>query len=74
LYGRTAPELPPYIKVDNEEEYKLKEILAIKYWYSTLQYCVKYKRYLAERGEWLLAENLNHAQDIINEFHLSHPN
>jgi hypothetical protein len=71
--GRTAPEPPPPIEIDGEEEYELEEILQSEYRYGTLQLCVKYKRYLAEQSEWLPAENLAHAQDMVREFHASYP-
>jgi hypothetical protein len=72
--GRMAPEPPSTIEIDSEEEYKLEEILQSEYKYGILRYRVKYKRYSAEQSEWLPAENLVHAQDMVHEFHISHPN
>ncbi len=72
--GRRAPEPPPPIDVDGEEEYKLEEILKSAYRYNAFCYCVKYRGYSAEESEWLPAENLAHAQDMVREFHSQHPN
>ncbi len=72
--GRRAPEPPPPIDVDSEEEYELEEILQSAYRYNAFCYRVKYKGYSAEKSEWLPAENLAHAQDMVHEFHSQHPN
>ncbi len=72
--GPTAPEPPLPFDIDGEEEYELELILQSEYRYGTLRYCIKYKGYFAEQSEWLLAENLAHAQDMVREFHASHPN
>ncbi len=72
--GRRAPEPPPPIEVDSEEEYELEEILQSAYRYNAFCYRVKYKGYSAEESEWLPAENLAHAQDMVREFHSQHPN
>ncbi len=72
--GWRAPESPPPIEVDGEEEYKLEEILQSAYRYNALCYRVEHKGYSAEESEWLPAEKLVHAQDMVGEFHSQHPN
>jgi predicted phosphatase len=62
---RTVPKLLPHIEVDGKEEYKLNEILQSEYRYSSLRYCMKYKGYSADHCQWLLAENLTHAHDMV---------
>jgi hypothetical protein len=71
---RRAPEPPPPIEVDGEEEYELEEILQSVYRYNAFCYRVKYKGYSAEESEWLPAENLAHVQDTVCEFHSQHLN
>jgi hypothetical protein len=71
---RTAPEPPPPIELDSKEEYELGAILPNGYRHGVFRYLVKYKEYGPEESEWLLAENLANAQDMVREFHLSHPN
>jgi hypothetical protein len=70
--GLTALEPPPPIEIDGEEEYELEDILQSEYRYGTLQDRMKYKRYSAEQSEWLPAENLAHAQDMVHELHALH--
>jgi hypothetical protein len=72
--GRSTSELPPPIEVASEEEYKLKEILQSAYRYNAFCYRVKYKGYSAEESEWLPAENLANAPDMVREFHAAQPN
>ncbi len=72
--GRSAPEPPPPIEVAGEEEYELEEILQSTYRYNTFCYRVKYKGYSAEESEWLPAENLENAPNMVREFHVAHPN
>ncbi len=71
--GRTA-EPPPPIELDGQEEYELEAILQSGYRRGVFCYLVKYKGYGPEESEWLPAENLANAQDMVREFHLSHPN
>jgi hypothetical protein len=35
---------------------------------------MKYEGYLVEQSKWLPAENIVHAQNMVGEFHASHPN
>jgi hypothetical protein len=72
--GRTAPELPPPIDLDGHEEYELEVIPQSGYRCGVFRYLVKYKEYGLEESEWLPAENLANPQDMVREFHLSHPN
>jgi hypothetical protein len=72
--GRCAPEPPPPIEVDSEEEYELEEILQSAYRYNSFCYRVKYKEYSAEESEWLPAENLRDAPDMVWRFHETHLN
>ena len=71
---RSAPEPPPPIEVDGEEEYELEEILQSAYRYNSFCYRVKYKGYSAEESEWLPAENLRNAPYMVRRFHEAHPN
>ncbi len=72
--GRTAPKPPPPIELDSQEEYELEAILQSGYRRGVFRYLVKYKGYGPEESEWLPAKNLANAQDMVRDFHLSHPN
>jgi hypothetical protein len=65
--------LPPIETVD-EEEYELEQIPLSEYRYGTLCYCMKYKEYSAEQSKWLLAEYLEHAQDMVRKYYALDPN
>jgi hypothetical protein len=69
-----VPEPSPSIEIDGKEEYELEDIRQSEYRFNTLHYCVKYKGYSAEQSEWLLAENIAHAQDMVCKFHTAHTN
>ncbi len=72
--GRCAPEPPPPIEVDGEEEYELEDILQSVYRYNSFCYRVQYKGYSEEESEWLPAENLRNMPDMVRRFHETHPN
>ncbi len=62
------------IEIDNEEEYKLEEILKSKDSHVTLCYRMKYKGYSVKQSKWLPAENFAHEQDMVHKFHAFHQN
>jgi hypothetical protein len=70
----SAPKPPPPIEVDGEEECELEEILQSAYCYNSFCYQVKYKGYSAEESEWLPAENLRNAPNMVQRFYETHPN
>jgi hypothetical protein len=53
--GRSTPEPPPPVEVDDKEKYELEEILQGAYQYNAFCYWVKYKGYLAEESKGLPA-------------------
>ncbi len=71
---RTAPELPLFIELDVQDEYELDAMLESGYRCRVFCYLVKYKGYGPEVSRWLPAKNLANAQEMVREFHLSHPN
>ncbi len=72
--GHTAPEPPPPIEADSQEEYELEAILHSGYRREVFRYLVKYKGYGLDESKWLPAENLANTQDMVCKFHLSHLN
>ncbi len=70
----SAPESPPPIEVNGKEEYELKKILQSAYCYNPFCYRVKYKGYSAEKSEWLPAENLRNAPNMVWRFYKTYPN
>ena len=69
---RDFPEPPPAI-VDGEEEYEIEEIIDSRWWHNHLQYLVHYAGYSQAHDEWLFAEDLDNARELIQEFHAKNP-
>ncbi len=70
--GRTL-QPPPLIKVDNEDQAKIEEVLDNRMHYEKLQYLVKWLGYLVSNNEWILAGNLSVAEGYVIEFHQNYP-
>lgn len=73
-----VPEPPPPIEIDEEEEYEIESIVDSRIRLRRkcpLQYCVRWLGYEGhpDEFEWLPATELIHAQELIQEFHLAHP-
>ncbi len=68
-----AAEPPPPMEVEGAAEYEVEEILRSGYRCDVFRYHVKWKGYLADKAEWLPDSCLEHAQDLVREFHVSHP-
>lgn len=73
------PPPPGPVKVDNEEEYKVEDVLDSR-WVGVgrgrkkrLEYNISFIEYGPESNEWLPEENLEHAPKKIEEFHCQHP-
>jgi hypothetical protein len=60
--------------VAGKEEYEVEKILQSAYKYYALCYRVKYRESSEKESDWLLAENLANAPDIVHGFHTAHPN
>jgi hypothetical protein len=75
--GRAEPPLEP-IELDGELEYKVMEILSSRLdqrrW-EPLMYLVKWAGYEGTDKEtsWVPAANLEHAPELISEFHCQYP-
>jgi hypothetical protein len=71
-------EPPPLVEVDSEIEYEIAEILDTKLdrrFRHKLQYLVKWTGYKGtdEETTWISADDLNHAQELLNDFHTKYP-
>jgi hypothetical protein len=66
-HGRNFEELPPEL-IENEEEYKVEEILNSRRKHYQLQYLIKWKGYSAAHNSWEPKRNI-HAKDLIEKFH-----
>jgi len=70
--GQTLNEPLPMI-FDDSEECEVDCILEPKRWYRKLHYLVEWAGYRYVRMIWEPAENLRNAQELVEEFHRSHP-
>ena len=71
-------DLPPPVEVDGEIEYEIAEILDTKLdrrFRRKLRYLVKWTGYEGtdEETTWISADELNHAQELVNDFHVKYP-
>jgi hypothetical protein len=69
---------PPPVEVDGEIEYEIAEILDTKLdrrFRRKLRYLVKWTGYEGtdEETTWISADELNHAQELVNDFHVKYP-
>ena len=70
---------PPAIAVDGELEYEIAEVLDSKldncHWTCKLLYLVRWAGYEGtdEETSWVLATELEHAQEVITDFHAWYP-
>jgi hypothetical protein len=76
--GRTEPPPAP-IELDGEMEYEVSEILSSKLDQrrkEPLMYLIKWTGYEGTDDEtsWVLAADLEHAPDLVSEFHRQYPN
>ena len=71
-------EPPPPVEVDSEIEYEIAEILDTKLdrrFRCKLRYLVKWTGYEGtdEETTWISADELTHAQELVNDFHTKYP-
>jgi hypothetical protein len=64
---------PPPELIDGEEEFVIEEIIDSRMFRGKLQYLVKWEGYPTSDNQWLPVSELNHAPDLIEQFHLTHP-
>src|SRR5258708_27238364 len=64
---------PNPIRIDRSKEYEVESIVDSKYRYQCLHYLIKFKGWPNSDNEWLLANHLANAPDIIQDFHHHHP-
>src|SRR5258708_2500979 len=64
---------PNPVLIDGSEEYEVESIVDSKYRYQCLHYLVKFKGWPDSNNEWLPADHLANAPDIMQDFHLRYP-
>ncbi|CAA9373459.1 hypothetical protein AVDCRST_MAG94-4350 [uncultured Leptolyngbya sp.] len=70
--GADWPEPKP-LQIEGEDEYELDVILDSKLIHKRLAYLVRWKGYSAAHDEWVPAQNMEHAQEAIEQFHRDNP-
>jgi hypothetical protein len=58
-----------FIYVNDEKQWKIKQILNSRKYRKKLQYYIKWLNWDDTYNEWLNANNMNHASDLIAEYH-----
>ena len=56
---------PNPVLVDGSEEYEVESVVDSKYRYQRLHYLVKFKGWLDSDNEWLPAEHLTNAPNVV---------
>ncbi len=64
---------PNLVLVDGSKEYEVESVVDSKYRYQHLHYLVKFKGWLDSDNEWLPAEHLTNAPNVVQDFHLRYP-
>lgn len=73
LFNRPTLDKPGPVKVEGQEEYEIKQIVAkcthkTKSGRTKTQYLVKWLGYNGHKNTWLDDKDLRHAQDLLKEF------
>jgi transposase InsO family protein len=71
--NRTQPPPPP-VEIEGESEFEVQEILDSRFYRRKLQYFVDWVGYGVAERSWQPVENLENAQEAIQEFHQKFPN
>jgi hypothetical protein len=58
-----------FMNVDDEKQWKIKQILNSRKYREKLQYYIKWLNWDNIHNEWLNANNMSHASDLIAEYH-----
>jgi hypothetical protein len=74
IEGRIQPPPPPPDEINGELEYEVKEILDSKVVCGNLQYYIDWEGYTPEERTWESAESVEHAADVVADFHRRYPN
>src|SRR5258708_6572426 len=64
---------PNPVLIDGSEEYEVESIVDSKYRYQCLHYLVKFKGWPDSNNEWLPADHLANAPNVMQDFHLHYP-
>jgi hypothetical protein len=62
-------EPPALVEIEGQEEFEVQEVLDSKKIRGKLMYLIFWQGYPPSEATWEPAENLVHAQDLVNRFH-----
>ena len=71
--GDRKPSHPPPMEVEGHDEYEVEKILDSRVYRGWVQYLVKWAGYDVSDATWEPVRNVRHAQELLNEFHIAHP-
>jgi len=72
LLGRSQSP-PPFIAIDNHEEYEVEKVLDSRWRHDKLEYFVHWREYDINERTWKPATNLVNAPQKVHEFHQLYP-
>ena len=67
-------EWPPPEIINDNKQYEIEEIINSQKWHRKLYYLVKWLRYPHDENTWIPVTETKNCQELIHNFHKSHPN
>ena len=73
-FRRKPTLLPPVIMANDEEEYEIERILnSRRKGPYKVEYLVRWKTYGPEEDSWIKSDEMENAQELVEEFHAQNP-
>jgi hypothetical protein len=71
---KPPPPPPPIQLEDGEQAWNIQEILDLRIYHKKIKYLVNWEGYTHDDDTWEPIENLDNAQECLEEFHRKYPN